>query len=258
VSIRGAAIAAGGGHTCGLASTGEAYCWGRGGSLGNGSLVNSSTPVAVSGGRIFSALAAGGGHACALTNSGTAYCWGANSSGQAGNYPASDVPPSTSTITTPVLVSGGLTFSALTAGGAHTCGLASALAFCWGWDLFGQLGGSPTSGNFSSTPQFVSGISSLVALTAGVFHTCGLTSTGAAYCWGDNETRQLGNGSTIFNIVTPVAVSGGLTFSVLGASHTPAGSQAPGRPIAGAAISTVSLGLAPPPIARFRSQSPGA
>ena len=221
VSIRAAAIAAGYTHTCGLASTGAAYCWGaNGGALGDGSYMNSSIPVAVSGGLSFSALAAGGGFTCGLTSAGTAYCWGNNTSGQLGNYPPKD----NVGIPTPVRVSGGLSFSALAAGGAHTCGLTSATAaYCWGLDLFGELGSSPLTFNFSSTPQAVSGGLSFAALTAGVYHTCGLTNLGAAYCWGDNETSQLGNGSTGFSTdTTPVAVSGGLTFSALAAGswHT--------------------------------------
>src|SRR5437773_2528962 len=73
------------------ASTGAAYCWGaNGGALGDGSYMNSSIPVAVSGGLSFSALAAGGGFTCGLTSAGTAYCWGNNTSGQLGNYPPND------------------------------------------------------------------------------------------------------------------------------------------------------------------------
>ena len=42
------------------------------------------------------------------------------------------------------------------------------------------------------------------ALTAGEMHTCGLTSAGAAYCWGSNFSGQLGNGATYMRL-TPVA-----------------------------------------------------
>lgn len=44
--------------------------------------------------------------------------------------------------------------------------------------------------------------------TAGVFtHTCGVTSSGAAYCWGDNEAGELGDGSTT-DRTTPTPVVG--------------------------------------------------
>ena len=46
------------------------------GELGNGSLVGSSSPVAVSGARQYTALSAGWAHTCALTSAGAAWCWG--------------------------------------------------------------------------------------------------------------------------------------------------------------------------------------
>jgi len=42
-------------------------------------------------------------------------------------------------------------------------------------------------------------------------HTCGVTPSGAAYCWAYNGSGQLGNGTTTYSL-TPIAVSGGLTF----------------------------------------------
>lgn len=59
------------------------------------------------------------------------------------------------------------------------------------------------------------------SVTTGNNHTCGVTPTGVAYCWGDNSSGQLGNGTTT-NSATPVPVSGGLTFAFVsaGGQHT--------------------------------------
>jgi len=49
-------------------------------------------------------------------------------------------------------------------------------------------------------------------VTAGPFHTCGIVSGGAGYCWGDNFYGELGTADTTGR-GTPTAVAGGLTFA---------------------------------------------
>jgi len=52
-------------------------------------------------------------------------------------------------------------------------------------------------------------------------HSCGVTAGGNAFCWGDNSSGQLGDGTT-GGRVSPVPVAGGLTFAVVsaGGDHT--------------------------------------
>jgi alpha-tubulin suppressor-like RCC1 family protein len=45
----------------------------------------------------------------------------------------------------------------------------------------------------------------LVAVSAGENHTCGITAAGVAYCWGFNISGQLGDGTLIARL-TPVLV----------------------------------------------------
>ena len=209
-------IALGSAHTCGLTSTGIAYCWGSNGNgqLGDGSTDNRLLPVAVSGGHTFSMIAAGAGHTCGLTSAGAAYCWGFNMFGQLGDSSAP-------IHLLPVAVSGGLTFSTIAAGAGHTCGVASGTfaAWCWGYNANGQLGDNSTTDHH--VPVAVSGGHTFSTISAGYEHMCGLTSAGAAYCWGSNGNGQLGDNSTTRRSV-PTVVSGSLTFSSIsaGSYHT--------------------------------------
>lgn len=53
-----------------------AYCWGRGGSLGDGTLIDRRTPVPVIGGLHFVQVSVGESHTCGVTTTNRAYCWG--------------------------------------------------------------------------------------------------------------------------------------------------------------------------------------
>src|SRR2546428_3389795 len=58
-------------------------------------------------------------------------------------------------------------------------------------------------------------------VSAGDSHTCGVTTEGAAYCWGDNSSGQLGD-LTAASQPSPVLVAGGVSFAAVSAgySHT--------------------------------------
>jgi alpha-tubulin suppressor-like RCC1 family protein len=115
-----------------------------------------------------------------------------------------------------VPVAGGLTFSALSSGFDHTCGLTpGGAAYCWGANDLGQLGNNRSTTAAPFVPVGVVGGLTFSSLSSGATHTCALTAGGAAYCWGFNGNGQLGNNSTTDSPV-PVAVAGGLTFSSIG------------------------------------------
>ncbi|RYE42381.1 MAG: IPTL-CTERM sorting domain-containing protein [Hyphomicrobiales bacterium] len=214
-----ASLAVGANHTCAVTTIGAVQCWGNNGNgqLGNGSLNNSSSPVAVSGlGSGVASLAAGFAHTCALTNAGSVQCWGNNGYGQLGNDPTTDS-------RTPVPVSGlGSRVVALAGGFGHTCALtAASSAQCWGYNSVGQLGDGSTTDH--GTPEPVAGLGSgVAALASGNVHTCALTRDGAVQCWGNNNGGQLGDGTTSKR-PTPAPVSGldsGVVALAAGQLHT--------------------------------------
>jgi len=136
-------VAPGTTHTCGVATTGDAYCWGMQtrSQLGLGTTTPTTllVPTPVVGGLRFSQLVSGDFHSCALTSAGDAYCWGENTNGQLGTGASGDR-------AVPTAVAGGVRFRALSAGASHTCGIdLSDAVWCWGANDRGQLGDGGTS-----------------------------------------------------------------------------------------------------------------
>ncbi len=222
-------IAAGNSHTCALDSGGAAYCWGANGNgqLGTNSTTKSTVPVAVAttgvlAGKKLSQVTAGYAHTCALDSGGAAYCWGADGNGQLGNSSTTQSLVPVAVTTSGVLAGKTLTQLAADENGMYTCALDSAgAAYCWGAASFGQLG----NGGVASLPGVpvavvASGVLAGKALTqiaTGSGSSCALSSTGAAYCWGQGVNGELGNGSTA-NSTVPVAVT--MTGALAGKSLT--------------------------------------
>ena len=184
-------VTTGSSYSCGLTTTGAAYCWGDNldGNVGDGTQENRFVPTAVIGGLTFQNMAVGRA-TCGLTATGSAYA-------QLGDG-------TTTPHLTPTAVAGGLPFKALAVGFAHTCGIVpTGAAYCWGDNSVGQMGDGTVTNR--PTPVAVSGGLTFTSLAAGIDHTCGTTPSGVAYCWGANPGAELGDGTTT-NRASPVAV----------------------------------------------------
>lgn len=160
---------------------------------------------------VLQSVDAGGNHSCGVAAGGAAFCWGANGSGQLGAAVADTK--------VPTAVVGGLAFTSITTGGAHSCGLVSGAAYCWGNNSTGQLGDATTTTRFQPAP--VAGGFIFTAIEAGDLHTCGLQANGTARCWGLNSSGQLGDGSVGAQL-SPTLVVDAHVFTALsaGSVHT--------------------------------------
>jgi len=203
-----AVLSAGRSHTCGLTTEGTAYCWGSdaNGQLGNGRLITANqtrpAPVDVSFLPVdtqWSTISAGDSHTCAVTTRGTAYCWGSDATGQLGRngvVAPADYPQPVDSSQLAV----GSAWRRISAGREHSCGVATdGAAYCWGRAVAGRLGEGSSAGT-RPRPTAVS-VAHLPAgstwseVDAGGDFSCGLTSQRAVYCWGSDQSGQLGNGA---------------------------------------------------------------
>ena len=200
-------IAAGLYGTCAARSTGRLFCWGddSGGRLGNGGDdLEADTPRLVAGGITdWAAVTMGSNHVCGRRRTGQVLCWGYDNVGQLGN----GAPAANRAI--PSSVAGGGTWTAVVAGGHHSCARRpSGRLFCWGYDANGQLGDGGTNTNRLAPREVSGGRTDWTQFGLGDGHTCARRAGGRIFCWGSDGAGQLGNGPTVTaDQPTPTALS---------------------------------------------------
>ena len=193
------AVAAGPGYTCALTQTGSVRCWGS----GNPSTHTQTLADVINTG--IATLSVGQSHICVLTKNGGVKCWGGNQFGELGDPTATPGGFSGTPSVVPNLTS---SVKAVSAGAEVTCAVnGDSGALCWGHNQSCQLGDSTRTDRYAPTDVIGLGAGSVAVVATGwgkstgrdvsgfFAHTCALTSTGGAKCWGDNFYGQLGNNS---------------------------------------------------------------
>lgn len=194
-------------HACALFADHTAQCWGLNlyGGLGDGTTMMSSMPVRVlesSGGPAFTnieRLSLGVGNAsCAVRIDHTAWCWGDNREGQNGD--GTLMPHATPV---QVMASPGVPLAnvvEVAAGEDSVCArTADRRVWCWGNNMYGQIGNLAAGARTLMPLQVVDSISEPIAVDGvmtSVQHACAWTGSGQLSCWGRGEGGRLGYGGT--------------------------------------------------------------
>ncbi|QOY85751.1 RCC1-like domain-containing protein [Paludibaculum fermentans] len=159
-------------------------------------------------------VSAGGNNSFAVRADGTVRVWGFNTAGLLGDGTGVEQAE-------PVcnLLSG---VKSVSTSASH--GLAirqDSTVWSWGVGAFGLLGDGVTTAHVVVSPRQIPGLSGVVAVSAGYFHSLALKSDGTVWAWGSNTSGQLGNGTTSDN-GTPMQVAGltGITSIAAGRSHS--------------------------------------
>lgn len=183
---------------------GTSFSWGRNlyGELGNNTLNEYCSPVAVCGSRNFCDIGVGDTHSIGVDNNGQVWAWGEGTYGQIGNG-------STASRRTPVSITGSKkTFCSVSGGVYHSAGLDQyGKLWTWGRNLWGELGDKTMIGR--CTPVSVSGPFTFCKISAGNSATAAIDKNGKPWGWGYTANGQLGVGSLAgLCRCTPVAMAG--------------------------------------------------
>jgi alpha-tubulin suppressor-like RCC1 family protein len=209
-------VSAGMFHTCALTKEGKAYCWGGNfnGEIGSDfGETETATPLAVKGKLVFTSIYAGRTQSCGLIASSEAYCWGSNRAGQFGDGTTRDQ-------FVPTRAGGEMLYSSLSVGEFHTCGVTKdKKGYCWGRNSSGKLGSGQGTVSETNVPLLVAGNLEFKSISAGSKHSCAVTPTGKAWCWGSGISGQLGIAVAFDESQIPVEVNTKLLFSSIQAAN---------------------------------------
>lgn len=121
-------------------------------------------------------------------------------------------------------------WASVSVGGDHTCALKTdGTAYCWGSDRDGQLGtmdADTVCGSANNqypctlVPRRVDTKLTFRSISAGLRHTCAISTDRQAYCWGNNDDGQVADFATTGPLLVQIPTT--LPFSQIsaGASHT--------------------------------------
>lgn len=182
----------------GCAVLGTLWCWGRNNAyyLGLGDVVTRRAPTRVGSATNWASASMSTTHGCATRTDGTLWCWADNSSGQQGTSTPSQR-------STPTQVGALTTWAQVTTGNAFTCARKTdATLWCAGNNGQGQGGNGSTSPATQTAFTQVGALTTWTGVDAGTSHLCGTRTDGTVWCWGDNTSGQIGNGTSGGSAVT--------------------------------------------------------
>jgi alpha-tubulin suppressor-like RCC1 family protein len=197
-----------GAHTCAIKPDATLWCWGPNsqGELGNGTTVDSSTPLQVSPGTTWMSVGAGLAHTCGVQTNGTLWCWGGNFGLQLGT-PAL---PFSAISTTPRQIGTDSNWASVTSGDENSCAVRTdGTLWCWGGNAGRQTSPENENGVPSPNQYMAQPGNTWISMSSGT-ETCGIQSDGTLWCWGNGS---IGNGEDGID-PTPVQVGSGTYLSV--------------------------------------------
>lgn len=154
-------------------------------------------------------LVSGYQHNCMIAKSGQVRCWGDNGVAQLGDGTYTNR-------TSPINLNDPTSYKYISSLNHHTCGITSSDKLkCWGHNYYGQIGDGSSKNNKSSPVEVDSSLK-FKTVSAGVDHTCAVTTAGQMKCWGNNDLGQVGDGTTQTRSA-PIVIDSKTTYKTVSA-----------------------------------------
>ncbi len=211
-------IKAAGARAAAIRADGRLFTWGGGasGALGQGSIVDRSSPQSVLGSIVWKSVSIGYDHMAAISNTTELlYVFGNNTFGQLGlNHSFNRSSPTVNDV-----VSG--TWKSVSCGGDSTAAIKNdGTLWTWGSNASSQLGnGTGTFNDYRSSPQTtVAGGTDWKQVSIGGNFMAAIKTDGTLWTWGGNNNGQLGNGSVEGRSSPQTTVAGGTGWLNVSAS----------------------------------------
>ena len=201
-----------------IKTDGTLWTWGFNayGQLGDGTVVNRSSPVTtVGGGTNWRQVAAGGYYStAAVKTDGTLWTWGNNGDGQLGD---GTVANRSSPVTT---VAGGTNWRQVACGYSIAAIKTDGTLWTWGWNSsYGQLGDGTTI-NRSSPVTTAGGGTNWSQVSTGGMTVCAIKSDGTLWTWGYNGYGEVGDGTQVDKSSPVTTVAGGTNWRQVACSYS--------------------------------------
>jgi alpha-tubulin suppressor-like RCC1 family protein len=170
------------------------------GQLGDGTIVDKSSPVQIGSLTNWKQVSAGADHSLAIKTDGTLWAWGHQTGGYSsfattvdegalgdGTIINKSSPVQIGALTNWKQISGGLGFSVA----VKTDGT----IWTWGSNRTGQLGSATVVRR--SSPVQIGSLTNWKQVAAGSYHTAAVKRDGTIWTWGENDRGQLGDGTVV-------------------------------------------------------------
>jgi alpha-tubulin suppressor-like RCC1 family protein len=202
-----------GGFAIAIKTTGTLWAWGGNGNgqLGDGTLIQKTSPIQIGSDTNWATVACGERHTIAIKSTGTLWAWGRNSSGQLGDG-------TTTERTAPVQIGSDTNWASVSCGDGFSIAIKTT-GTLWGWgtNTFGQNGTTASR----TAPFQIGSDTNWASVSCGTAYAMAIKTTGTLWGWGDNGYGQLGDG-TATQRTTPVQIGSDTNWAKVAAGkiHT--------------------------------------